>query len=233
MGVVSQATVSQATVSQATLMQVKRRAVSRLTELGLTVSMVERVVRRADAEASICTEFDPPIIAGLTRWGRATRFLREELVPLGWTYDNPRLLARTIHPGGEFAIVVATGDQQTGIAGGMPPTTKHRKGDATVEAVQVNGQIAFDFGSSWELDGVDDGLLTWLLLFYVDENEFRSELSLPNQIQDGWITGWAERIILPAFPRAAEPLFDYPAGPDADGPDGPGGEQVVVDVSRR
>ena len=211
-------------------MQIKRRAVSRLTELGLTVSMVERVVRRADAEASICTEFDPPIIAGLTRWGRATRFLREELVPLGWTYDNPRLLARTIHPRGEFAIVVATGDQQTGVADGIPPTTKHRKGDATVEAVEINGQLAFDFGSSWEPGPVDDGLLTWFLLFYVDEHEFRAELSLPNEIQDGWITGWAERIILPPFPRAVEPLFDYPGG--ADGSDDADGS-VVVEVSRR
>jgi hypothetical protein len=223
-------------LTQAESRQAKRRAVGRLAELGLTVSMVERVVRRADAEASICTELDPPIIAGLTRWGRATRFLREELIPLGWTYDNPRLLARTIHPGGEFAIVVATGDERTGLAGELPPTTKHRKGDATVQAVEINGQLAFDFGSSWEPREADDDLLTWLLLFYVDEHEFRAELSLPNQIQDGWITGWAERVILPPFPRAAEPLFDYPGGraPGRSGSsDSEGGEQVVVEVSRR
>ncbi len=230
---------AQAEMTQAEVTQARRRAVSRLAELGLTVSMVERVVRRADAEASICTELDPPIIAGLTRWGRATRFLREELIPLGWTYDNPRLLARTIHPGGEFAIVVATGDEQTGLAGELPPTTKHRKGDATVQAVEINGQLAFDFGSSWEPREADDELLTWFLLFYIDEHEFRAELSLPNQIQDGWITGWAERVILPPFPRAAEPLFDYP-GRGPHGPSGSpgsddseGGEQVVVEVSRR
>jgi hypothetical protein len=74
-------------------------AVDRLAELGLTVELIERVVRRADAEASICTALDPPIMEGLTRWGRTNRFLREELLPVGWRFDNPRNLPRTIHPG--------------------------------------------------------------------------------------------------------------------------------------
>ena len=84
-------------------------AVDRLAELGLSVDLVERVVRRADAEASFCTPLDPPIMEGLTRWGRTNRFLREELIPPGWSFDNPRNLPRTIHPSGEFAIVATTG----------------------------------------------------------------------------------------------------------------------------
>ena len=58
-------------------------ASGRLAELGLTIELIERVVRRADAEASICTALDPPIMEGLTRWGRMNRFLREELIPAG------------------------------------------------------------------------------------------------------------------------------------------------------
>src|SRR5689334_16965739 len=85
---------------------VESDAVERLTQLDLTVALVEKVVRRADAEASICTPLDPPIMQGLTRWGRTTRFLREELIPAGWRFDNPRNLSRTIHPSGQFAIVV-------------------------------------------------------------------------------------------------------------------------------
>ena len=206
----------------AVLLQVEKRAMDRLGELGLDVSMIERVVRRADAEASTCTALDPPILEGMTRWGRTSRFLREELIPLGWSYDNPRNLARTIHPGGDFAIVAATGDELTGLASGMP-TTKYRKGDATVRAVETNEQLAFDFGELWS-DGGVDGVLTWFLLFYADEHEFRAELSLPNRIADGLITSWAERIILPPFPRAVRALFgasDIDAG------------HVVVEVSRR
>lgn len=209
----------------AALVQVKRRAVDRLGELGLDVPTIERVVRRADAEAATCTALDPPIIEGLTRWARTSRFLREELIPRGWTYDNPRNLARTIHPSGEFAVVAATGDVLTGVPHELP-TTRYRKGDATIAAVQANEQLAFDFGDSWNsvlLDADAGALLTWFLLFYADDHEFRVEVSLPNRIDDGLITGWAERIILPPFPRAPQALREDETGPD----------QVVVEVSRR
>jgi hypothetical protein len=117
-------------------------AVDRLTELDLSIDLVERVVRQADAEASFCTPLDPPIMEGLTRWARTNRFLREELIPLGWRFDNPRNLPRTIYPGGR-------------------------------------------------------------------------------------ITSWAERIILPVFPRGDVPLMDGLASPDAAGDRG-----IVVEVSR-
>jgi hypothetical protein len=209
------------------LVRVKRKAADRLAELGLSVGLIERVVRRADADVSTFTELDPPIMQGLTRWGRISRYLREELVPDGWTYDNPRNLARTIHPSGEFAIVAATGDELTGLAG-LLPTTRYRKGDATVQAVGVNEQLTFDFGDGFTMDMTADAgaLLTWILLFFEDEAEFRVELSLPDGIEDGRITSWAERIVLPPFPRDQAvmlPLFDV-HGPD---------EHVVVEVSRR
>jgi hypothetical protein len=212
------------------LVTVKNRADHRLAELGLTVELIERVVRRADADVSTFTEFDPPIMLGLTRWGRISRYLREELVPRGWTYDNPRNLARTIHPDGEFAIVAATGDELTGLAG-LLPSTRYRKGDATVQAVAVNEQLTFDFGDGFaaeltaELTVDANALLTWILLFFEDEHEFRVELSLPDGIEDGRITSWAERIILPPFPRdenTISTLFD-------DEPE----QHVVVEVTRR
>ena len=209
------------------LVRVKRKAVDRLAELGLSAGLIERVVRRADADVSTFTELDPPIMVGLTRWGRISRYLREELVPDGWTYDNPRNLARTIHPSGEFAIVAATGDELTGVAG-LLPTTRYRKGDATVQAVGINEQLTFDFGDGFSTDMTADAgaLLTWILLFFEDEAEFRVELSLPDGIEDGRITSWAERIVLPPFPRDQAvmlPLFDV-YGRD---------EHVVVEVTRR
>lgn len=208
------------------------KAVDRLAELGLSVEIVERVVRRADAEASICTALDPPIMEGLTRWSRTNRFLREELIPAGWHYDNPHLLPRTIHPSGEFAIVATTGDELTGLVD-LQPTTKYPKGVATIQAVETNEQLALDFG---DLDlGPDEGqatdvgdLRTWFLLFHVDDDGFRVELSLPDAIVDGRITSWAERIILPAFLRDDDRLAALmtPGGDDQDG-------EIVVEVNRR
>src|SRR5690348_10745294 len=210
---------------------IDREAVDRLAELDLSAELIERVVRRADAEANICTELDPPIMEGLTRWGRMNRFLREELIPAGWRFDNPRNLPRTIHPSGEFAIVATTGDEVTGLAA-LLPTTKYLKGEATVQAIAVNEQLTLDFGDF--PPGPDDipaggsrELLTWFMMFHTDEEGFRVELSLPNAITDGRITSWAERIILPVFPRDDDRLTS-PVTPDS-------GDlaEVVVEVTRR
>ena len=210
---------------------VESEASGRLAELGLTIELIERVVRRADAEASMCTALDPPMMEGLTRWGRMNRFLREELIPAGWRFDNPRNLPRTIHPSGEFAIVATTGDELTGLAG-LLPATKYLKGDATVQAIVINEQLTLDFGDF--APGPDDipvggsgEMLTWFMMFHTEEEAFRVELSLPNAITDGRITSWAERIILPVFPRDDDRLTS-PVTPDRDDLD-----EVVVEVTRR
>jgi hypothetical protein len=214
-------------------------ALDRLGELDLNVELVERAVRRAEAEASTCTPLDPPLMQGLIRWGRVTRFLREELVVLGWRFDNPRNVARTIHPSGQFAIVAAHGDESTGRLAQLP-STKHAKGDATSQAVGVNGQLMFDlgvatFGVHREAGSITlDDMLTWLLLFYVNDEEFRVELSLPAAIIDGQITAWAERIIMPSFPRLPEqPATPANATPDGQGREAGEPEEIVVEVNRR
>src|SRR5215475_6325034 len=148
----------------------EQKAVDRLGEFGLSVELVERVVRRSDADASMCTYLDPPIMEGLTRWARTNRYLREELITAGWQFDNPRNLPRTIHPSREFAIVATTGDDLTGLAE-LLPATKYAKGGATTAAVELNGQLTLDFGDfdfEFEYARAKTSMQTWLLLFRVD-----------------------------------------------------------------
>jgi hypothetical protein len=202
-----------------TRLWVEEQAADRLAELGLSRELLERVVQRADAEARHCTAFDPPLLEGLTRWGRATRYLREELVPLGWSFDNPRNFARTIHPDGQFAVVVTTGDELTGVPG-MAPGTKHPKGYVTMLAIAANMQLTFDFGPQFKHHGSD--LITWFLMFRSDEQEHRIELSLPGGFSDGVITDWDERIILPPVPRQNLPMDTGEIHPD-----------VIVEVTPR
>jgi hypothetical protein len=66
------------------------------------------------------------------------------------------------------------------------------------------------------------------MLFHVDEDGFRVELSLPDAIVDGRITSWAERIILPVFPRDDDRLAALMTlgGDDQD-------EGIEVEVNRR
>jgi len=101
--------------------------------------------------------------------------------------------------------VATTGDDVTGLAD-LLPTPKYAKGYATTRAVEVNEQLTLDLGD-FDLAGLPsrDHLLTWLLLFHSADDGFHVELSLPDRIDDGRITSWAERIILPVFPGRDPP----------------------------
>ena len=178
----------------------------RLADLDLSVHTISVALRKADAATNTGSDLDPPIMEGLNRWGLTTRYLREALVAAQWSFDNPRNLARTIHPSGDFAVVVTTGDESTGLPH-RTPGPKHPKGFATELAVLGNRQLALDLGPL--LPTVRQGLAmhaspprTWFLLFYADADSFRAEVSLPESFVDGRITKWATRILLPPIPRA-------------------------------
>jgi hypothetical protein len=192
------------------------RVPDRLAELGLKAEFFEFALRGAEAEARTYTLLDPPNMAGMARYARTVRLLREQLVPLGWSYDNPRNLARTVSPDRRVAIVTALGDAATGVAH-VSPSTRYEKGLATVEAVSRNFlqlTLPIDLGDDQPVEEQADGVVTWVLLYAVTETEIRAELSLPDSMVDGYIDTWLERIILSpvalpavaaAAPRAADP----------------------------
>jgi hypothetical protein len=178
----------------------------RLAELGLSSALVRRVVQRADGEARTCTAMDPTNLAGMIRWGRTNRFFREETYMLGWSYDNPKNLPRTIGPTGEFAVVATSGNEATGDER-FNPSTRYAKGVATSDAIEANGQLAFQFVD--EAVGVALGestndassIWTWLLLYCVMTDRVQIELSLPSTVsRSGYVEHWRERIIISAVP---------------------------------
>jgi len=185
------------------------QAVERLAELGLTPQVLEFALIGADAEARTYTALDPPNMQGMARYSRTVRLLREQLVPLGWTHDNPRNLARTLSPDRRVAVIATLGDAATGVAHGLP-STRYGKGVATVEAVSRNFvqlTLPIDLGDPDPLDSdTEDGTVTWVLLYHVTDTEIRAELSLPDSMVDGYIDTWMQRLILP--PVTLEP------GPD-------------------
>ncbi|GAA5192746.1 hypothetical protein GCM10023322_52980 [Rugosimonospora acidiphila] len=198
-------------------------AAQRLTELGLTTEILEFVLRGADAEARAYTPLDPPNMQGMARYARTVRLLRERLVPLGWSYDNPRNLARTVSPDRRVAIITTLGDGATGVPHVMP-STRYEKGIATVEAVGRNFlQLSLpidlgDLGDDGPLDVEDDATATWILLYNVTDTEIRAELSLPDSMVDGYIDTWVERLVLPPIPL--EPAIDLTAPKTSAAPRG-------------
>ncbi len=215
-----------------TVVAVDRAAQSRLQQLGLNADLLVRALLRADAEAKMTTGLEPPTAEGTTRYIKTVRFLREELVPLEWRFDNYKNFCRTIHPSGSFSIVTSSGDEFTGVdLPGMKPSTKYPKGDLTALAVQQNAdQGVFDLGVDFEEVQANAAELEdiWFLLQRVTDEEIHAELSLPTAIDNGLIADWEERIILPRISRQDPPptfTLEEPLTGD--------GDAYSVDVSIR
>jgi hypothetical protein len=189
----------------------------RLAELGLKPSILEAALLGAEAEARTYTALDPPNMSGMARWARTVRIVREHLLPLGWVYDNPRNLARTVSPDRRVAIIATLGDEGTGLPG-VTPSTRYEKGVATIDAVnrnfvQLGLPLEFDDEEGPIVD--DGGTATWVLLYHPGETEIRAELSLPDSIVDGRIDTWLERILLDPIALDPQPSLGRQA-PAAD-----------------
>jgi hypothetical protein len=192
-----------------TIVAVDGTAEQRLHALGLKTDQITRALLRADAEAKHTTGLEPPTAEGTIRYFKTVRFLREELVPLGWGINDYKNFCRTVDPNHEFSIVTSSGDEVTGVEiPGRVPRTRYPKGELTATAVRQNAeQGLLDFGEEFaertaeptvepaELENV------WFLLQRVTPDFIYAELSLPVRIADGIITDWEERILLPRVSR--------------------------------
>jgi len=187
------------------------QATDRLADLGLKAEILEYALRGADAEARLYTPLDPPNMAGMARYARTVRLLREQLLPLGWTFDNPRNLARTLSPDRRVAIIATLGDAATGVPH-VQPSTRYEKGIAVVEAVSRNFvqlMLPIDLGDEDPVED-DGGTTTWILLYNVTDTEIRAELSLPDSTVDGYIDTWVERVILAPVPLEPAAAVEAP-----------------------
>jgi hypothetical protein len=189
----------------------------RLEKLGITSAIITAAVEAGEAEARQCTDNDPPMARGLTRYFRTVRVLREGTAARGWRRDNPRNLARAVSPDREHAIVATLGDARVGDPDAMP-STKYDKGTTIIEAIGANVQLAlFDLPTPTDKDTEDPSITTWVLLYHIAEDEIRYELSLPVESTGGFISRWRERIIFPPLPR--EPELDVTSTEDEFVPD--------------
>lgn len=66
---------------------------------------------------------------------------------------------------------------------------------------------------------------TWVLLTHITDDEYRGELSLPDEIENNHIVSWKERIFIPDS--------DEPFGARVDEPDEREGPDFDVPVRRR
>ncbi|MBY5161481.1 hypothetical protein [Salsipaludibacter albus] len=203
-----------------------------LAALGLTESLLLESAEWGLRHAFSCTLHEPPSVPGIIAWGKIVRALRDRLVAAKWQSNNASNYATVISPTGQDAIAVAAGNAATGRASEVV-ATRTTKGPLTRSRTAKNQlslfeMVAEQFPSPRALP--DEGVRTWLLLHYVDDEaeEIRVELSLPvNMDETGRVTGWQQRIILSPIPHLPEPFSeDAPlAAEDVD--------DVDIDIRRR
>lgn len=177
----------------------------KLSDLGVSEEVLSEAVTRGQAEARARTDNHPPMYRNLTPWGETTCALRESLSRDGWKRSDEGNLPFTVNADSTLAILVSTGDQNTGNRDASP-CTKCSKGPRTVDAVESNQLSLLPVAlTPEEIKAIQnaESRVTWMLLFYLDltKRELRSELSSPIDMnREGQVADWAERIILTTMP---------------------------------
>ena len=151
-----------------------------------------------------------PTEAGLRHWLEAVKLLRGVLADKGWQPLDRRNSPLIISQDQRKAIVVMTGDAETGRDSERQPRNQAEKGGVTQSYVEANSQAELLYADALIQAEQQDacGTQVWVLLYHYDNmlDEVRFELSLPNDFHKGYITSWAERLILGSLSNAAEHL---------------------------
>jgi hypothetical protein len=211
----------------------------RLAEFGLVAEAFIIAANRGLAAWLETTLNDPPTFPGTAAWAATTRALREELIRSQWgTRLNEMNVPLVVNEAKTMAIAVASGDDETGQAGGSPGT-RSPKGRATAEAVRENYRQDRQalFGFMIPPEAIEStrvaGRVTWLFLIHRDmkTRELRYELSRPTSIaEDGYVDGWAERLIFEASPFGGDGVrIKGENGSDGDNGQSP---EIIVEIRK-
>lgn len=180
---------------------------ARLQELdpALTQDLMLEANQRGFEARLEATLAHAPTAAGTLHWHAFVPAIRLALKVQDWIIKDHKNCPLIISADRSMAIVVMTGNSETGKEFGNP-TNQADKGAVLDEAVQKNIQYQlFENAALNKMQKGEGGTQLWVLLYHVDAgikgvSEIRSELSLPSSFHKRKIVGWAERIILRSIP---------------------------------
>lgn len=176
---------------------------ARLEELNLELSPLLDVLAHIVSHKRGLSLDHPTWMTGISAAGEGVYMLRTLLRPLGWLREEESSFELTVYSDGDqdLALNIAKGTSATGNPEANVETA-YSRGPQTVNAVECNHQLMLDIPppTVQELEEFFDsnGRHTWYLLYYVDGNKIKGELSLPLGLSaEKHISEWHERIMLP------------------------------------
>ena len=185
-----------------------------LAALGVGLEHLERAALGADVEVGTYCVSDLSTMTGITRGWRTVRQLREHLLPIGYGYDNPRDLDRTIGPTRWVTTIAAYGNAATGYPDVVQPA-RYEKGTVTVETANPSAtRLTLPRGRRGRGPAEEEDTATRMLLYHVTTAEIRAEVTLPDSVVDGYVGTCLKRIRLALLALDGLPQVD--AGPAVD-----------------
>lgn len=172
----------------------------RLSNMRLSAWCFENALAAGVAEAASYSSGAPTMAAEFGRWARTVEEFHNGLLGLqrGWERTDPLSQPTWINPERHLAVVVSSGDENTGEITFGRPSNRNPKGKTFGTLVAANEQASlFDaVTSAGEMVEINE---TWVFLYNQRQGFVYSELSLPILMPGAFIEDWRDRIILPRF----------------------------------
>lgn len=189
----------------------------RLRSMSLDLWCFENALASGAAEAASYSAGAPLSAPELGRWMRTVEEIHNGLIALqqGWERSDPMNQPTWVNPMRHTAIVVSSGNENTGQVTFNNPSNRNPKGSSFGALVAANEQASlFDMVSqAGEMIGITE---TWVFLYDQREGFVYSELSLPVLMPTSYIENWKERIILPRFDGGTNTFEAEEDNPDQD-----------------
>ncbi|MFT8737235.1 MAG: hypothetical protein ABF760_07215 [Zymomonas mobilis] len=210
--------------------------------LGFSEEKISKVLQ-GGYDARQPSSYDSPIAAGSRQYFAIVKGAGQVLcTEENWIKYTRKNSNYFIDPNHERALLVSSGNSNTGIEKAIP-STKRNKGPEFTRLVNANAQQIPNFpisdlmSKNWTClqarlpfteseirqitpQNLSKGSLfvpTWLLLYFNDKNEIRWEISYPIYLNNkGFIVEWEQRIIMPAIP-INNPILPRNPNPDSFG----------------
>lgn len=167
-----------------------------LAGMGIQGETLERALRRAFVRSRAVTPWHARNAQGTYFYHELLAALRYELVVQGsWTMDSTNNIESTISPDGRIAILVWSGNPDTGNPLKIPaPRREH--GHPSLRRAIDNQQLSVLPEAGRPRGHKQE---TWVLLHYQDQDIVKAELSLPlgADLARRVVRGWRPRLILP------------------------------------